>query len=236
VGGYGGVRPWRAALFGASADLQLPRIGAGTTEGIPPTDAVFDESTAPGLEGEHDYLRVGGFVDIDYRQPRYPRKGGRYRFDASHYQDRTGTFDFWRFDGDLQQFFSGLAERRVLALRLYASTSETTDGGQMPFYYMPTLGGHNTLRGHRDYRFRGAHAVLANAEYRWEIWSGLDAALFYDTGKVTDTRADLNFRDLNNVYGFGFRFNTDNGVIVRIDAGFGSQDGQHLYIVFGDVF
>ena len=41
---------------------------------------------------------------------------------------------------------------------------------------------------------------------------------------------------LEDAYGFGFRFNTDNGMIMRIDAGFGSQDGKHLYIVFGDVF
>ena len=40
---------------------------------------------------------------------------------------------------------------------------------------MPTLGGNDTLRGFREYRFRGPHAILGQAEYRWEIWSGLDA-------------------------------------------------------------
>ena len=65
---------------------------------------------------------------------------------------------------------------------------------------------------------------------------GFDAALFYDAGKVTLRRSELNFKDLEHAYGFGFRFNTDNGTILRIDAGFGSRDGKHLYIVFGDVF
>jgi hemolysin activation/secretion protein len=129
-----------------------------------------------------------------------------------------------------------LAERRVIAVRLYLSTSDTEPGARMPFYLMPTLGGHDSLRGFRDYRFRGPHAILTNAEYRWEIWSGLDAALFYDAGKVALRRSDLDFKGLNKAYGFGFRFNTDNGTILRIDAGFGSQDGKHLYIVFGDVF
>ena len=101
---------------------------------------------------------------------------------------------------------------------------------------MPTLGGHDTLRGFRDYRFRGPHALLTQTEYRFEIWSGLDAALFYDAGKVTLQRKNLNFKNLEDAYGFGFRFNTDNGTILRIDAGFGSNDGNHLYIVFGDVF
>jgi outer membrane protein assembly factor BamA len=58
----------------------------------------------------------------------------------------------------------------------------------MPFYFMPTLGGNDTLRGFREYRFRGPHAILAQGEYRWEIWSGLDGALFYDAGKVADRR------------------------------------------------
>jgi hemolysin activation/secretion protein len=106
----------------------------------------------------------------------------------------------------------------------------------MPFYLMPTLGGNDSLRGFRDYRFRGPHALLFQAEYRFEIWSGLDAALFYDAGKVGMRRADLNLKDLESDYGVGFRFNTDNGIVLRVDAAFGSRDGQHLWIVFGGKF
>ena len=58
----------------------------------------------------------------------------------------------------------------------------------MPFYLMPTLGGNDTLRGFRAYRFRGPHAMLLQGEYRFELWSGLDAALFYDAGKVAMSR------------------------------------------------
>jgi outer membrane translocation and assembly module TamA len=73
-------------------------------------------------------------------------------------------------------------------------------------------------------------------EYRFEIWSALEAALFVDAGKVTDRRRDLNFRDLERDYGFGFRINTDNGVLARVDAAFGSRDGKHLHVVFGGIF
>ena len=73
-------------------------------------------------------------------------------------------------------------------------------------------------------------------EYRFEIWSGLDGALFYDAGKVAERRGDLDFNDLESDYGFGFRFNTNEGIILRVDAGFGSPDGKHLFIVFGGVF
>jgi hemolysin activation/secretion protein len=101
---------------------------------------------------------------------------------------------------------------------------------------MPTLGGNDTLRGYREYRFRGPHALLLQGEYRWEIWSGLDGALFYDAGKVANRRGDLDFEDLETDYGIGFRFNTNAGIILRVDAAFGSRDGTHLYIVFGGVF
>jgi outer membrane translocation and assembly module TamA len=176
------------------------------------------------------------FAEVDYRQPRNARRGGWYRLDASRYQARNGPFDFTRLEADLRQYLSVFAERRVLALRLMASTSTADAGSQVPFYLMPSLGGHDSLRGFRDYRFRGPHALLAQAEYRYEIWSGFDAALFYDAGKVANSRQDLDFTRLQHDYGIGFRFNTDNGVIFRVDAGFGSRDGRHLFIVFGDVF
>jgi outer membrane protein assembly factor BamA len=177
------------------------------------------------------------FVEVDYRQPKNPRRGGWYRVDFSHFDDRTdGRFTFNRVDTDVRQFVGLLAGRRVLAARLFVSTSDTESGQLMPFYFMPTLGGNDTLRGFREYRFRGPHAILAQGEYRYEIWSGLDGAFFYDAGKVANTRSDLNFKNLEADYGFGFRFNTDNAIIFRVDAGFGSRDGKHLYIVFGGIF
>ena len=80
------------------------------------------------------------------------------------------------------------------------------------------------------------HAILAQAEYRWEIWSGFDGAIFYDAGKVADRRGDLNFQNLESDYGIGFRFNTNSGIIFRVDTAFGSSDGKHLYIVVGGIF
>ncbi|MBA3270598.1 MAG: BamA/TamA family outer membrane protein, partial [Acidobacteria bacterium] len=148
-----------------------------------------------------------------------------------------GNWSFRRTDLDLRQYLGFLADRRVIALRALVSSSHATGGSTgVPFYLMPTLGGNDTLRGFRNYRFRGPHALLFQAEYRWELWSGLDAALFYDAGKVALRRSDLNFSKLQDDYGVGFRFNTANGVVMRVDAAFGSPDGKHLHIVFGGVF
>jgi hypothetical protein len=236
-GARAGVRPFPLLLAGGGLEYLNPRLGEGQDSRVPSIEDVFDPTTAPGLGESVDYLRTMAFVEVDYREPKNPKKGGWYRVNFSHFDDRTtGLYTFNRVDTDLRQFVGFLAGRRVIAARLFVSTSNTDDDHVMPFYAMPTLGGNDTLRGFREYRFRGPHAILVQGEYRWEIWSGFDAALFYDAGKVANTRSDLDFSDLQSDYGFGFRFNTNEAIVFRVDAGFGSRDGKHLYIVFGGVF
>ena len=58
----------------------------------------------------------------------------------------------------------------------------------VPFYLQPTLGGASHLRGFRESRFRDQNSVLVGAEYRWEAWWALDAALFVDAGMVAPSR------------------------------------------------
>jgi outer membrane translocation and assembly module TamA len=160
-----------------------------------------------------------------------------YRVDFSHYDDRDfNAYTFNRVDVDLQHAVSFFSERRIFVGRAVVTHSDIGSGQQVPFYLMPTLGGNDTLRGFHEYRFRGPDALLLQGEYRFEIWSALDAALFYDTGKVAQRWGDLDLRHLEHDYGFGFRFNTDNGVVMRFDAGFGSHDGKHLYIAVGERF
>ena len=237
-GGKIGVRPARPIFVGSGLEYLEPRVGRGQNDGVLDISDQFAPTQVPGLTRATDFVRSGVFAEVDYRVPRNARKGGWYRVDFSHYADRSaaGRLTFNRMDADVRQFIGFLNERRVLAARLFVSTSNTTPGRVMPFYFMPTLGGNDTLRGFHEYRFRGPHAILLQGEYRWEIWSGFDAALFYDAGKVADRRADLNLSNLERDYGLGFRFNTDNGVVFRVDAAFGSRDGKHLYIVFGGVF
>jgi hypothetical protein len=232
-----GVRPVPIVLAGGGAEYVRPTLGSGTDSRFPSIERLFAPATVPGLGGAADYIRSTAFVEVDYREPKNARKGGWYRIDLSHFDDRaTGQFTFDRLDVDLRQFVGFLAGRRVIAARLFVSTSDASEERAVPFYLMPTLGGNDTLRGFREYRFRGPNTLFTQLEYRWEIWSGLDGALFYDAGKVADRRADLSFANLESDYGFGFRFNTDESIVFRIDAGFGSRDGKHLYIVFGGVF
>lgn len=237
VGGRAGVRPASVLLVGGELEYLRPHASRGRASNLPSIEQLFDEADAPGLNERVTFLQSTAFVEVDYREPKNARQGGFYRFDYSHIDDRTlDRFTHHRASADIRQYFGFLAGRRVIATRLFASTSQADDGREVPFYLMPALGGNDMLRGFRDYRFRGPHALLLSAEYRWEIWSGLDGALIYDAGKVAERRGDLDFDNLESAYGFGFRFNTDSGVVFRVDAAFGSRDGKHLYIVFGGIF
>jgi outer membrane protein insertion porin family len=110
------------------------------------------------------------------------------------------------------------------------------DGGEpIPFYMQPALGGSEDLRGYRPFRFRDENLFTMTAEYRWEVFSGLDMAVFTDAGRVYAHRSDFSVRHLETDAGFGFRFNARNQTFLRLDVGF-SHEGFQVWVKFGDVF
>jgi hypothetical protein len=236
VGGTAGIRlrPWLG--LSGSVDYLTPRIHPG--DGSRPINALFSPVDAPGLDVQPDFIRYEVLTDLNYRQPLgNPRRGGRYALLFQLFDDRNGNQDsFQRFELDLQQYISILKERRVLALHALASVSDAGEGQAVPFYLQRTLGGPDDLRGFRHFRFRDQHLLLLQAEYRWEIFTAVDGAIFYDTGKVASRREDLDLRNLESDYGIGFRFGTSNGVFLRVEGAFGSSAGKHFILRFGNVF
>ena len=157
-GGNVGVRPVEPLMVGGGVELLQPYVGRGKDKLVPTIGDVFDDSTAPGLSAQPDFLRTSAFVEVNYSEPVYARKGGWYRAEFSHFADRDlDRYTFNRLDVDLRQFIPFFAERRVIALRAFASTSDVSDGNEVPFYLQPYLGGNDTMRGFREYRFRGPH-------------------------------------------------------------------------------
>jgi hemolysin activation/secretion protein len=73
------------------------------------------------------------------------------------------------------------------------------------------------------------------AEYRYEVFSGLDMAVFADAGKVANRKRDIHFRDLESSIGVGMRFNVRNNVFLRIDTAF-SHEGFQVWFKFNNVF
>jgi hypothetical protein len=236
LGATGAVHPRRWLTFGGGFDYLTPRIDAGRD--IRPTGSLFDDAAAPGLRAQPDFIRYETFGELNSREPRgNPRRGGRYALTAQHFVDLDdGRHTFQRIEVDLQQYLPLLRDRRVLALHALVSASDADAGRTIPFYLQRTLGGPDDLRGFRRFRFRDANLLLLQAEYRWEIFTAVDGAIFDDAGKVASRLDDVNLQDLESNYGIGFRFGARNGVFLRVEGAFGSSDGKHFIFRFGHVF
>ena len=235
-GGYGTVRPMSWLNLTAGVDYYSPHIDAVSEEES--LLHVFSPADAPGVLVQPDFLRYSGTVEVNNRFPLgNPRRGGRYAITYHRYDDsEIDLFSFTRVDIDLQQYVPLVKDRRVLALHARAVMTDPDAGAEVPFYFQPTLGGPDDLRGFRHFRFRDRNTLLFQAEYRWEIFTAVDGAIFYDIGKVAPRRQDFNLSEFERDFGIGFRFGTVNGVFLRIEGAFGSSAGAHFVMRFGNVF
>lgn len=219
---------------GGSAGYLFNNVGRGTDTRFISSEQIY---SVPGFDTQSNFSRTGAFVQYDYRDfAPGPRSGGNYMAQFHRFSDRTlGRFDFNRLDLEAQQYIPLFNKRRVIALRAKSITSFTRDGETLPFYMQPMLGGSDDLRGYRPFRFRGNNLLLMNAEYRWEVFSGMDMAVFTDAGKVYQERSRINLRNLESNVGFGLRFNARNATFMRIDVGF-SHEGYQVSVKFNDLF
>jgi outer membrane protein assembly factor BamA len=100
---------------------------------------------------------------------------------------------------------------------------------------LPSLGGKNTLRGYRDYRFHDRDMQVFNAESRWALFTHVDAAIFADAGKVASVAGDLDFKHLRKSYGAGLRVHTRTATVGRLDFGH-STEGWRVVFKINDPF
>jgi outer membrane protein assembly factor BamA len=230
-----GVRPAKRLTIASSAGYVFNNVGHGTDPRYASTETVYSPSQAVGLDRQANFLRVGAYAQYDWRDnPDGPRRGGSYFAQFSDYRDRSfGLSNFQRLDLEAQQYVSVLNDRRVFALRAKSVLTDSDSG--VPFYMQPSLGGADDLRGYRPYRFHGDNLMVMNAEYRWEIFSGLDMAAFADAGQVFMKRSGLAWNRMESDVGFGFRFNERDRTFLRLDVAF-SHEGFQVWVKFSNVF
>jgi len=212
-------------------------LGRGTDDRFPDIRELFDDTTAPGLDFQPWFFHATGALLLDNRdRPGNPHKGGMLGFSFSRFEDTSSQqFDFNRATIDGREFIPLGSEQRILALRFFTLFDAPRGGSRIPYYLQRTLGGSETLRGFREFRFMDNNLMFLSAEYRWEPAAVVELALFYDAGKAFPRRSDFGFSHLEHSYGIGIRFKTPNAVIMRLDIG-RSREGQRLFFQFGPSF
>lgn len=242
LGFTGGARyrlqPWLSA--GGELGYLQPRIKDGTDDRFPGATQAFTDEEAPGLTRQPRLLFTSLFFDADYRdQPGNPRSGGRilFRIGSGRDTDPSREFSYRRTDLEFLHVFPIFDKKRNFALHMAAAHVDPLNGGgRVPFFLSPTIGGSSTIRSYRDLRFRDATFVVVNAEYRWEAFSGLDLALFWDGGDVGTTIEQIRADEFKTGWGAGLRFNTNRRVFLRIDAGFGGPEGARIFWKYAPAF
>jgi outer membrane translocation and assembly module TamA len=235
--GVAAVRPFPWLATGVRLGYLHTTVEEGTDARFPSIEEVFTDAEAPGLAAQPDYLYRELFADLDTRDERgNPRSGGYYRAAWTRYSDRDlDHFNFSRFTAEASQFFPLFDKKRVFLVRGRLTITDPDDGNVVPFYLLPTLGGSHTLRSVNDFRFRDNDLLFFNVEYRWEAFSNLDMALFFDAGKVASIQDDIDFGGMKRAYGLGFRFNTHSDILYRIDIAHGDE-GFKFFFKFSGPF
>jgi hemolysin activation/secretion protein len=139
------------------------------------------------------------------------------------FTDTDSLYGFEQVDYEAIQHIPILREAWALSFHGLVQTTYTKNGQQLPFFMMPALGGGSTLRAFASWRFRDQNSLLLQAEWRVMVNRFFDTAVFYDTGKVTADRGDLDLNGLKNNFGIGFRIHGPLATPLRIELAKGNE-------------
>ena len=240
------VAPW--VTVSGRAEQSWIDVNAGRAKNQLSIEQVFSDQAAPGLMQQPRFGRYEGALEFGI-----PASVGEGLFQglktrASHARwvdQELDRFSFTRVELEAQQRFAVFMPKHRLTLHAWISTSAADAGHAVPFYLQRTLGGRGqlrsvheeflgsdgtgaSLRGYDTYRFRGQHLLLMQAEYRIPIWTLLDATVFYDAGKVTAERSQLDLSGLRQNYGVSLSAMRGIATAARVDVGFGGEGVQLL--------
>jgi hypothetical protein len=219
--------PWRP--FSIAAEVRRAAYELGRGRGA--TAVPFTPAQLPGADVNPTYWRSTGEVAIDTRPSAgYSRRGTLVRAAYSVFdRGEAAGLDFARTEGELTQLIPILRGNWVVALHGRAAVTMPTEGSDVPFFLQPYVGGGSSLRAYPSFRFRDRHALLLSGEFRWTPNEALDMAIFYDAGKVTSSRSELDLHQLHTDVGVGARFHSLARSVFRIEL---AEGREGLRLVF----
>jgi outer membrane protein assembly factor BamA len=145
------------------------------------------------------------------------------------YHDKDDAFGFQTLEYEAIQHIPILREAWVLSLHARVENSDAREGQQTPFFMLPALGGGSTLRGYSSWRFRDRNSLLLQAEWRIMVNRYLDMAFFYDAGKVTARKEDIDLDGLKDDYGFGLRFHGPFSTPLRLELARSNEGMRYIF-------
>jgi hypothetical protein len=231
--GYAAIRPadW-LEIGGEFGWLPRPNIrSAGGTfkPDLPDASQQFPDDPGMSLSTQPSFIHGEASVTADTLDyPSHPTSGGLYRGVLTTFKDQAdGTFSFLQYEAQAMHVIPVSHRNWVLALRGWLVASDVPGGHDVPFYLLPSLGGHNTLRGYSNYRFHDRNLLALTAESRFALFEHLDGAVFVDAGNVAPRASDLNVRKVS--YGAGLRLHSGRATFARVDLAYGGEGWNFVF-------
>jgi hypothetical protein len=224
-------RPW--LRLSAAVGYMRPDIGTGTDANYPSIEQLFTDADAPGLIDQPKFLHTTFAGEIDYRDTQgNTSNGGLHRISFGLWNDVTlDAFDFRRVDAHAVQFVPITPDRKhVISGRAGASYVNNSTGDRVPFYFLAYVGGMDTIRSYREFRFKDENALWLSAEYKWRPRSFLSVSVFADAGETRADWQDVDLKQMRTGYGFGVGLHSSEQTILRLDLGTGGGEGWQFFI------
>jgi len=231
--GYAAYKPhdWLtiSGEIGWLAGLTLLPTGGTFKPNLPEAQQVFPTDPGMQFEDQPDFLHGEATIMADTRNyPGHPTRGGLYRGTWTTYHDRgAGNFSFGQYEAEGLQFIPLTSENWILALHGWTLFSHIPQGNEIPFYFLPTLGGQSTLRGYSSFRWHDNDLAMVSVESRWALFTHVDGAVFFDAGNVAARWRDLNLDQTD--WGVGLRLHTERNTWGRLDVAHGSEGWNVLF-------
>jgi len=235
---------------------RFPNIGSDHGQSSPSIEEIYTNATAPGLTSQPGFLQFGEGLQYTKHLGGLAEKAS-FGVDANldygtNFQQFIAPaqtdFSFRRLTIDvtnnlhlLKQFKpkNGAATSEqfgTLQLRGCLSESIADAGHSVPFYFQPTLGGgdinkERTLPSFADYRFRAPNALLFSGQYEQPLpkFSFLGLTFRADTGKVADSRGDIDLSHLRHSFGAGLTVRAGNFPYLVFMYAWAGGEGHHTF-------
>jgi outer membrane protein assembly factor BamA len=227
------LRPRRGVLITALAGYRRLAISRGDDPELPSVEDLFTDATARGLLVQPDYLHTTITGEIDSRDTAgNTSRGGFYRVAYGRWNDVTlNTYDFTRLDVNAVQFVPlTKGGTHVLSGRIGAVAVNADDGSRVPFYFLPYVGGVDTIRSLREFRYKDQNAVWLSGEYKWRPMAVLSVSAFTDIGQVSADWHSVRAGDMKAGYGVGVSLHSSTQTILRADVATGAGQGWQFFV------
>lgn len=210
-------------------------VGTGRDDSVVNVEDRFGPDQTPGAVEHPRFVTLGAGLIYDTRaNPLAPDTGAFVALAVRRFRERDPSLlGFTRTTVDARTYVRTGA-LGVVAVRALVSGDATDPGGATPFYLQESLGGGETLRGFRPFRFQERALAHGTVEYRWRAHRFLDVAPFVDAGTVGPGLAELT-GTWRFSGGVGLRARTADHVLFRLDWA-RSGDGHRVILSTGPFF